>query len=354
MLALVALTAIPTALGQDCLLPQTFNPYFQAALDDVESTLMNDVVSELDEIGFGPISQLSINNLINFKEDIFDPLFGNPIERNAWINVTTDVDVKTQLESNLDAVIGSISPELSASCQLEITDDLEEGDLPYRFAVDLVLSGSILGTDLDLTSLSPKIAVLPEDSFDPLALTFDTLTVNYEMKLPFTIDTKRRKFMIGEILITFEGALGMNVLQSISLTESISQNFQGSLTLDASLSYSSISDWTYTASFVASLTAETSVGPAVTNLGLIASDDDLFDDKPRECNYVSFYTLYAVTFLVLIFVPFVFDSQQPQLSLILMHVNTQISSRHLFKPSLFLMNLTQFWTHILIQCSIKL
>ena len=292
LVALVALASIPSALGQDCLLPETFNTYLQAALDDVESTLTNDVVNALDEIGFGPISQLSVNNLLNFKEDIFEPLFGNTNERNDWINVTVDVDVKTQLESNLNAIIGSIPPELSVTCELERTEDLEEGDLPYRFAVEVFLSGSFLGTDLDLASLSPEIAVLPEDSFDPLALTFDSLTADYELKLPFTIDTKRRKFMIGEILIKFEGALSMNVLQSIPLTEAVSQNFQGGLILDASLTYSSMKGWAYTASFDASLTAETSVGTAVANLGLIASDDDIFDDKPRECNDRIIYYCY--------------------------------------------------------------
>ena len=321
LLALVALTTIPSALGQDCLLPETFNPYFQAALDNVESTLANDVVGELDEIGFGPIAQLSINNLLDFKEDVFVPLFGNSIERNEWINVTADVDVKSQLESNLDAIIGSIPPELSVTCQLETTDDLEEGDLPYRFAVEVALSGSFLGMDLDLASLSPEIAVLPEDWFDPLAFTFDSLTVDYELKLPFTIDTKRRKFMIGEILISFEGALNMNVLQSIPLTETVSQNFQGGLTLDASLSYSSMKDWAYTASFDASLTAETSVGTAVANLGLIASDDDVFDDKPREWNGKQSHTLIIHISNVSYFLS---DAQQPRSSSILMHANTQI------------------------------
>jgi hypothetical protein len=88
--------------------------------------------------------------------------------------------------------------------------------------------------------------------------------------------------MVGEIKITFGAALSSNVLQSIPLTDTVSQNFQGTLDMNAELSFSSISDWAYTASFDASLTAATSVGTAVAELGLIAQDDDLFDDKPRE------------------------------------------------------------------------
>lgn len=286
LIALLALTtAIPSVQGQNCLLPETFNPYFQAALDDIDSTLSTHVVGGLNDIGLGPIAELSANDLVNFKENIFEPLFGNNIERNEWINITAAVDVAAQLESRLDNVIGSIPPELSITCELETTDDLEDGETPYRFAMELVLAGSFQGTDLDLTSLSPKIAVLPEDLFDPLALTMEALSADYDLRLPLTIDTKRRKFMIGDIYIMLEAALKMNVWQSIPLTDTVSQTFQGSLALDVSLLYSSVSDWTYTASFDTSLTAETSDGTVVANLGLIAADDDLFDDKPREYSY---------------------------------------------------------------------
>ena len=284
MLALVSLvTATPSPVqGQECVLPETFNPYFQAALNDVESTLSNQVVGELDDIGLGPISQLSVNNLINFKENIFDQLFGNTSERNGWINVTSDVDVRAQLEANLDAVVGSTPPELSMTCVLETTEDLVDGEPPYRFAIEFALSGNLLGTDLDLASLSPEIAVLPETSFDPLSLSLETLTADYEMKLLLTIDTKRRKFSIGEIAVALDAALSTTVLQDIQLADTVDQSFQGSLAVDVSLSYSTVKDWVYTASFEASLTAETSAGTAVASLGLIASDDDVFDDKPRE------------------------------------------------------------------------
>ena len=240
------------------------------------------MVEGLNEIGLGPITSLSINDLVDFKEDVFGPLFGDAAERNEWINVTSPLDVTAHLQGKLDDVIGSTPPALSVTCQLEWTEDLVGDELPYRFAMEFVVSGEILGADLDLLSLSPQIAVLPEDSFDPLSLTMDTLSANYDFRLPLTIDTRRRKFMIGEITISFEAALNMDVSQSIPLTETVSQNFLGNLALDASLSYSSVSDWAYTASFESSLTAEASVGTAVANLGLIAEDDDLFDHKPRE------------------------------------------------------------------------
>jgi hypothetical protein len=228
----------------------------------------------------GPIAQLSINDLVNFEVDIFQPLFGDQTERDAWINVTADnVDVLSYLESKLEDVIGNTPPDLTVACDLEATDDLEEGDLPYRYALEFVLSGHLLKTDLDLNSLSPKIAVLPENLFDPLSMTMERLSADYELKLPMTLDTKRKKFMIGEIAIMLKVTLNSNVSQNIPLTDTISPIFQGSLDCDADLSFSSVSDWTYTASFETSLTAEAS---SVANLGLIASDDDLFDDKPRE------------------------------------------------------------------------
>jgi hypothetical protein len=68
---------------------------------------------------------------------------------------------------------------------------------------------------LDLTSLSPEIALLPEDSFDPLTLAVETLLVDCEMRLPLTFDTKRKRFMIGEISTTIEAALNTNVAQNI-------------------------------------------------------------------------------------------------------------------------------------------
>lgn len=248
----------------------------------------------LDDIGLGPVSQLSINDLVNFKEDIFHPLFGDSIERNGWINVTTAVNVATYLENKLDDVIGSITPELSMACELENTDDLQEGESPYRFAMELVVSGSLISADFNLASLSPEIAVLPEDSYDPLSLTIESFSADYLFKLPMTIDVKRRKFMIGEIVVKLSAGLNTNVQQSILLTESVSQNFQGSLDLDLHVEFSTKHDWSYTSSFEARLIAETSVGTAVTNLELIATDDDLFDDKPREY-HVHAYTSYILS-----------------------------------------------------------
>jgi hypothetical protein len=284
--ALLALTTINTSVVQaqnNCRLPQRFNTYFQNALNDIDSKLTYNVLGGFDEIGLGPVSALSINDLFNFKEDIFDNLFGTAAERNVWINVTYDVDVAAYLDNRLDNVIGSNPPSLSIMCQLEDTTDLVENELPYRFAMEFDLTGSISGSDLNqLASLSPEIAVLPEDTFDPLSLTIDSLYANYKVTIPVSMDVKRRKFMIGEFAVKFWANLSTVVMQSIPLTDSISQMFGGSLAMIVDLSYSSVSDWTYTASYQTSLTAVTSAGTAVANLGLIAVDDDMFDDKPRE------------------------------------------------------------------------
>ena len=280
----LALSAIPSAASaNNCLLPQAFNPYFQTALDDVQTTLESRVVQGLDDIGFGPVSALAVNDLLNFNDDLFIPLFGDAAQRNTWINVTADLNVMDGIISNLNELGGVAGvPSLSITCELETTNDLEEGDIPYRFGMEFRVSGMLSSVDFDLAALSPSIAVLPEDSFDPLSLTVEGVSMDYTMSLPLTIDIKRRKFMIGDIAITLEAALSTSVMQSIPLTETVLQNFEGDLDLVVSMSYSSVSDWVYTASFETSLTAETSVGATVANLGLIATDDDLFDDKPRE------------------------------------------------------------------------
>lgn len=241
------------------------------------------MVGGLDDIGFGPIASLSINDIIDFKASVFDPLFGDPTERNTWINVTSDLDITAQLESQLNGIVGD-AQELSMTCELEVTDDIDEneGELAYRFAMEFVLSGNILGADLNLGVLSPKIAILPENMFESLDLTIDALSANYVLKLPLTMDEKRRKFMIGEITVDFNVDLSTTVSQSIPLTETISQNIGGNMVITANFYYSSVKDWAYMASFEAGLTAETAVGTEVANLGLIAKDDDLFDNKPRE------------------------------------------------------------------------
>jgi hypothetical protein len=286
--ALLALTTISTSTVQvqaqnNCRLPRRFNTYFQNALNDIDSKLTSDVLDGFDDIGLGPVSALSINDLLNVKEDIFDNLFGTAAERDVWINVTYDVDVAAYLDNRVDNIIGSIPPSLSIMCQLEETSDLAEDELPYRFAMEFDLTGSISGSDLtQLASLSPEIVVLPEDTFDPLSLTINSLFANYKVTIPLTLDVKRRKFMIGELAVKFWANLSTVVMQSIPLTDSISQMFGGSLAMIVDLSYSSVSDWMYTASYQTSLTAVTSAGTAVANLGLIAVDDDMFDDKPRE------------------------------------------------------------------------
>jgi hypothetical protein len=284
--ALLSLAINSSPATARCLLPEAFNHYFQLALNDVSSTLDTLVIEGLEEIGFGPVGALSLNDFVNFKEQVFEPLFGTEEERNGWINVTADLDVKAQLQANLESVVGFTLPELSVKCKDENTDDLGRDELPYRFAMEFKLFGTLLGTDLDLASLSRSIALLPEDTFDPLSFTVENLSADYSVILPLSLDIKRRKFMIGEIKIAFDADLSANVLQEITLTETVSQDFGGNLDMNIEFSYSSTSDWAYTAGYNASLTAETSVGTAVAELGLFAHDDDLFDDKPRELAHI--------------------------------------------------------------------
>jgi hypothetical protein len=278
----------------NCLLPEAFNPYFQAALDEIETRIGVDVVEALDAIGLAPLgNSLSISNILDFTTQVFEPLFGTAIERNVWINVTSDIDVLQKLTSNLNKIAGATNPTFSATCQLEATNDLEGGELPYRFGMEFALAGTLVPTDFDLGAMSPSIAVLPEETFPKLELNLETLTAEYELKMPLTIDTKRKKFMVGEIQIGFTAGFESSVLQLIPLTETVSQNFTGTLEMNAEFLYSSIHDWSYTGSYEARLTAQTSVGTQTANLGLIAFDEDVFDDKPRE--FVKLHILFLVT-----------------------------------------------------------
>lgn len=158
---LIALTTL-NPVESSCNLPATFNPYFQAALNSIEETFTEEVISGLNDIGLGPVASLSWNDVLNLKENVFDPLFGDSIQRNTWINVTNALDVKAQLEGNLDAIIGAIPPELTVTCALETTDDLEEGELPYRFGMELELSGK--PQPADIITYKFQCSILTEDS----------------------------------------------------------------------------------------------------------------------------------------------------------------------------------------------
>jgi hypothetical protein len=267
----------------NCLLPAAFHPYFDDALSELETRFQTDVVDALDGIGLGPLGiSFSISSdIINFKTQVFDPLFGTVTDRETWLGAASEIDVLLELSSHLSDVFGS--PTLTATCELETTDDLGPGELPYRIGMELSLTGSLVPFDFtNLHTMSPSIAVLPETTFPKLNLTLTELTADYDLKLPLTIDTKRKKFMLGEIQIDFTAAFASEVLQTIPLTDTISQNFAGALDMNVEFRYSSINDWSYTGSYNASLTAETTVATSTANLGLIAFDEDVFDDKPRE------------------------------------------------------------------------
>lgn len=279
-----------------CVLPHTFNSYFEDALLQVETKIDKNVVQALDEIGLAPLgNSLVISNVLNLKSQVFDRLFGTATERHSWINVSSDINVFQHLSSNLNRIVGEVPPTLSVTCKLEATDDLEDNEVPYRLALQFSVAGSLAGADLTLSTLSPSIAILPEESFPPLDLAIEAINANYELTIPFTIDTKRKKFMVGEILVNLDATFSSQISQSLPLTADVSTRFQGNLDMSVAFSYSSIHDWLYTGNYAASLMAETSVGTKAANLGLRAFDDDVFDDNPRE--YIDLILCYVVLHL---------------------------------------------------------
>lgn len=252
-------------------LPSAYNAYFQQALDDLSIQIDTGVVSSLDAIGLAPLANsLPISDILDMKTQVFEELFGTQAEREAWLNVTTDIDISGTLNANLADVFGADAAVLTLSCVLY--DTLE------RFELTATVSGS---ADVDGTSFTPAMSMLPE-SFPALDTTITTLNAIYELTLPMTIDLKRKQFSSGEIKAKFDTSFSGSVSQDLQILDNASIKFDGTLDLVAAFEYSSISDLVFAGSYDASLTAETTTGTVTTNLGIRGADDDIFDDKPRE------------------------------------------------------------------------
>ena len=279
ILALTTLTS--PACSESCILPSSYNKYLEEALAEAKTHIDEYVVLALDDIGLASFGDsLPITSIIDFG-GVFTDLFGDEVERHKWLTSTADTDVLGRLKERVETLAGT-HPELTVTCELVNTVDLEEYDDPYRFALEVDVFGNLTGGDIDLATLGldPKVAVLPEDIFPPLDLTIDALSASYRLNLPLTIDLRKKNFMIGELKIEFDASFSTSLEQSIPISGDVSQTFEGNLVLDAALKYSSIQDWSYTGTYEASLTAETLVGTNGAIMGLIARDDDLFDEKP--------------------------------------------------------------------------
>jgi hypothetical protein len=289
VLKIIGLVALSTpsrtkthAASTDCAdLPSAYNAYFQQALDDISNQIDTEIVSGLDAVGLAPLTDsLLISDLFDMKAQVFDELFGSQAERQAWLDVSTDIDISGALSANLANVLGDAAV-LTLSCVLDNT--LE------RFKLSATVSGSAV---IDGSSVTPALSMLP-DLFPPLNATIPTMTAAYELTLPLTIDLKRRQFSSGEIKAKFNASLTGSLSQELQILDASTVKFDGTMDLDVAFEYSTISDWLFTGSYSASLTAESTTGTAVANLGIRGGDDDMFDDKPREC-CIDVWVLFAL------------------------------------------------------------
>ena len=250
LLSLATLAKPAESQTTNCLLPAAFHPYFDDTLSKLETCFQTDIADALNGIGLGPlgISRSISSDIINSKTQVFDPLFGTVTDRDTWLDAASEIDVLQELSSHLVDIFGSQT--LTATCELETTDDLGLGELPYRIGMKLSLTGSLVPIDFtNHNTMSPSIAVLPETTFPKLNLKVTELRADYELKLPLTIDTKRKTFMLGKIQKGFTAAFAPEVLQTIPHTDTISQNFAGALDMNVEFQYFSINDWSYTGSY---------------------------------------------------------------------------------------------------------
>ena len=228
------------------------------------------MISNTNYFGFGisPGTSLAISEVLDIQTELFDSLFGDETQRDAWINAGSDVDIEAELSANLANVIGS--PELDLTCSFNET--LES------FSLDVDLAGSVQGSSL--SAIAPQISLLPDSlpAFD-----LDIPTLNFGYKLTFQINVGKNKFLLGETKIDFFLDFLATASQDLPILPSADVSLTGTLGVEANFTYSSLAQgWAYVGGYLGTLDAAASAAPSVANLGLRVYDGDMFDDEPRE------------------------------------------------------------------------
>jgi hypothetical protein len=125
-------------------------------------------------MGLGPFgNSLLAHNIYDFKDGLFEELFGTKEECTTWINGTTGsaIEVYKKLNANIINVVGDAS--LDAMC-------VTEND---KYRMDLTVHGSLPYVD----AFEPKVTLLPPQSFPSLILDVSSVDVGYELKLPLSL-----------------------------------------------------------------------------------------------------------------------------------------------------------------------
>ena len=286
--------------SSSCNLPPDYRKLYLDALTALDQRISQEIVQELDAIGLPPLADtLLLGNILDFHFQVFEEIFGWQDLREEWINVTEDIlDISEVLHANFEAVIGNAN----GGGNLNVVCDYDED--AKRFKMDLTVQGFIPA--LELSSKEEEPATVPQVTFLPHPLpsldmtTIPTLEVSYQLELPVSVDLKLNKFTLGETRADLRvKLLGAGVEKELPILGSGARiEFTGALDVEASFAYSSISTkkWSSAGSFVARLDATTTDGTGTANLGVLASDEDMFDSKPRK--YLSSLFLNSQSMIV--------------------------------------------------------
>ncbi len=261
----------PAVGGNTCEnLPREFADLFMSALDALETRVADEVDAAFGEIGLGPFgNSLLPHNLLDFKADLFEELFGTKDVRTAWINGTTGsaIEVYKKLNANIINVVGDAS--LDVKCVTE--ED--------KYRMDLTVSGSIPYVDALPYVTASSVTLLPPQSFPSLSLNASTIYVGYELKVPLSLFRGLNKlFLLGETQATLSVDLAAAISEDLPILSNASISFDGRFDLDAALSYSSIQGLSSSGRFNSTLSAEV----FDKFVGLRAQDGNIFDAVPRK------------------------------------------------------------------------
>lgn len=259
------------ALADTCNLPQGYESYFLQALAEVEDSIDTKVTNGLDSIGLGPLgSSLPVSNVLDFKSEVFVKLFGEVQDRASLFNITSDVlNIANTLESNVETLTGGAA-KLSLNCDFD-----EEKKL---FSFNAVVMNSDVGKLIEETA---EVTLLPA-AFPSFDMITPTLNLAYNLGVPLQISLQSKRFFIGEVTADLSAKFVAELSKPLDILDDSTITFKGMLDLDASLSYSSITDFAQTGSFTAALNAATDPN-GVPNLGIRATDDNIFDSVVRKC-----------------------------------------------------------------------
>ena len=261
---------IGRSLGGTCDLPADYTTLFGSALDSLEAQIV-EVTEAADEIGLTAVgNSIMVSEFLNFKEGIFDNLFGNEAERLAWLDVGPEgtVDLSTILSTNKNNLIGA--PELQLECSFNETQK--------RFHVDASVRGSAAAQSLSGFS-SAQVSFLPDSEITVSSTPkFD---IAYELSVPLVVDLNLNKFTLQETTTVLDVTTGadLQVDLDLPLLSNAEISFTGNFTMSGNFAYSSIHKWSASGGYEATLTSSDD------KFGLSASDANMFDGDPPSVNY---------------------------------------------------------------------